>query len=482
MKKIKIYLITLLTFSGFLSCKKYVEVPPPNTELVGASVFNSNATAAAALNGIYLSMGNNSFGGGSIGLSIMPGLSADELGLFPGSNNPDQSQAYTNSLSSNIPTPCWLDGYNTIYQANAAIANIPASSGMTPAAKNQLLGEALFVRSFCYFYLVNFYGDVPLVTTINYKTNAVLPRAASSQVYQQITSDLKQAIGLLGDSYLTGAGVISTERVRPNKEAARALLARVYLYTSDWKDAVTQADSVINSSIYTINPNLNNVFLATSTEAIWQLETPVTSGSNTPDGAAFLLFPGLFLNYGFPPSASFPLLFLNSNLVQSFEPGDLRKANWIDSLNVNGTEYYYPFKYKVYYATPPPTEYPMMLRFAEQYLIRSEAEARLGQSGPAITDLNVIRTRAGLPNYNGATDNASMITAIMRERRAELFTENGARWFDLKRTGLMNSVMGSPGNQCAAKGGTWNPNWALYPIPLSDIQADPQMKQNPGYQ
>jgi hypothetical protein len=146
-----------------------------------------------------------------------------------------------------------------------------------------------------------------------------------------------------------------------------------------------------------------------------------------------------------------------------------------------GVTYYYPFKYKIDSLGAPVSEYEMVLRLGEQYLIRAEAEANgTGGTGAAISDLNVIRNRAGLPNYSGASDPTSVSNAIYHERQVELFTEWGHRWLDLKRTGMVDTVMGT-GGACAAKGGTWNTNWQWYPISLYELQHDPNLQQNSGY-
>ena len=95
----------------------------------------------------------------------------------------------------------------------------------------------------------------------------------------------------------------------------------------------------------------------------------------------------------------------------------------------------------------------------------------------AAADLNVIRQRAGLTNTT-ATGQQAILNAILHERQVEFFTEWGHRWFDLKRTGNVNAVMSVVTPQ---KGGIWNANWALYPIPISEITLNPNLKQNPGY-
>src|SRR5262249_46634175 len=129
----------------------------------------------------------------------------------------------------------------------------------------------------------NLYGDVPLDTITNYQTNAVANRTSASQVNKQIITDLLSAQSLLGNAYVT------TERVRPNKGAATALLARVYLYTGDWADAEAEASVVIgNTGQYGIVNNPDSVFLKNSAEAIWQL-MPNQAGYNTNEGKYFIL-------------------------------------------------------------------------------------------------------------------------------------------------------------------------------------------------
>lgn len=468
--------LTFLLLVCFESgCKKFVEAPLPITALVSQAVYNSNATAAAAVTGIYETMVNKSIGGGSNGLSALPGLSADDFTLYPNAA-PLQEQVYLNAQSSTNTPPIWSDLYNVIYQANSAISGITSSAGITTSMKHQLIGEAKFIRAFCYFYLVNLYGDVPLSLTPDYQQNAKLARTSQLTVYQQIIGDLDTAQSMLSDNYLAPNGTTTTERVRPNKGVATALLARVYLYyanitgdASNYAKAEQQSTAVINNSNYNLPADLNTVFLSTSTEAIWQLEPP-NNGFNTQDGQAFLLsaFGG--------PSASHPYV-LNNELLNDFEPGDLRVKQWTSSITVNGVVYYFPYKYKLAHTGSAPTEYPTLLRLAEQYLIRAEARAQQGDLNGAQSDINAIRNRAGLPPTS-ATTLDDIMNAIQQERRVELFTEYGYRWLDLKRWHKVDSVMSVVTPQ---KGGQWVSSAALYPIPLTDIQYDANLTQNLGY-
>lgn len=448
-------------------CKKFIEIDPPVLTPESNEVYNNDGTAAAALTGVYARMiAGNAFSSGSGSLSLKAGLSADELSNF--STDLDITQFYTNRLL-NTNATFWNELYPYIYTANSAIEGLTAAQKVRPAIKQQLLGEAKFIRAFFYFYLVNLYGEVPLITSTDYNINAKAKKAPVEEVYGQIISDLNDAVNQLSTSYLgADAFTISTERTRPIKWAAAALLARAYLYKGDWLHAETTATSVINNAeLYELLPDLNQVFLKNSKEAIWQLQ-PIAPGYNTYDANTFVLtaFPGRR-----QPAV------LSSFLMGSFQTRDLRFINWTKDTVIDGTTYTYPFKYKVYGNGLPLTEYLMVLRLPEQYLIRSEARAQQNNLAGAQADLNIIRNRAGLSNTN-ATTKTAIASAILQERRVELFTEWGHRWLDIKRTGMVNGIMSTV---TPLKGGTWNPDWQLYPIPLTEIQKDPNLTQNHGY-
>jgi len=357
------------------------------------------------------------------------------------------------------------------------IEGVSKSTTLTPAVSQQLLGEAKFMRAYCYFFLVNMYGDVPLVTGTDYTVNRLLARTPKADVYRQMIGDLKDAQNLLNSNYPDGSLLsTTTDRVRPTKWAATALLARVYLYNSDWTNAEAQSTILINNTaLFNLVP-LNEVFLKNSNEAIWQLQ-PVNIGENTRDARVFIL-PPTGPGFGLAPFGygEFPAS-LSPQQMASFEPGDQRRVNWVDSVNANNTTYYFPYKYKVNGLNAPVTEYQMQLRLGEQYLIRAEARAQQGNITAAQEDLNAIRSRAGLPPTT-AGDQPSILTAILHERQVELFTEGGHRWFDLKRTGNVDQVMSVV---CPLKGGTWASYKQYFPVPVGDVEHDPNIVQNPGY-
>jgi len=139
--------------------------------------------------------------------------------------------------------------------------------------------------------------------------------------------------------------------------------------------------------------------------------------------------------------------------------------------------YYYPFKYKLYKIDDAEGEYFMMLRLAEQYLIRSEARTQMNNINGGLDDINVIRTRAGLKEASDLSKD-SLLKVILQERRSEFFSEGGHRWFDLKRTGKADEIMQGA---CVLKGGQWFSYKQLLPIPIDDIRLNPNLTQNPGY-
>lgn len=472
---IKIICGAILTLS-ITSCKKLVEVKTPVTNTSESLVFTNDATAAAVLTGIYTNLCNsgisiNNISVGPVSLSLYGGLSADEFRLRSGTSGLSLFY-YTNSLPSTT-AGYWEQIYPRIFTINSAIKGLDAATSLTPAVKTQLLGEAKFMRAFFYFYLVNLYGDVPLVVSTDYLVNSKMPRTPKAEVWAQITADLKDAQTLLSDKYLNGDIYgTTTDRVRPTKWAAAALLSRAHVYQQKWNEAETAASTVINNSALFDTVSLSNVFNKTSKEAIWQLQ-PVIAGANTLDGIFFIL-PAT------GPSFTKPV-YLSSFLLNSFENGDNRKTKWINNVTARGTTYYYPYKYTINTLNLPVTEYQMVIRLGEIYLNRAEARAQQNNLAGAIADLDVIRNRAGLPligNTNPGISQSALITTILHERQVELFSEWGHRWFDLNRTGTVDAVMSVVTPQ---KGGTWNTNWQWYPISQTELKNNPFLIQNPGY-
>lgn len=447
------------------SCLKLLQVPPAATQLQTPTVFSGDQQAATAMAGLYSQLMTHPrwlFNGG---ISLYPGLGGDELHLSgkPLDTHEDAFAADTLHSDNSLCSGLYGAAFTYINMANAILQGLSGSASVSAGMKNRLQGEAEFIRALTYFYLVNLFGDVPLVTGTDYTVNAAIPRIPVAIVYAKIVADLRDAQTLLSEQY-TGSETLPGDRIYPNKAAATALLARVYLYLGDWADAETQAGAVIaDEGLYGLEPELDKVFLSTSREAIWQLQ-PVSKYLNTAEG-------NIFIPAASPTAA--PVYVLNYPLFQAFDSGDLRRIHWIGTKTVLGTVYAYPFKYKVSSGGLPYTEYNMVLRLAEQYLIRAEARVRQGNISNAAADLNKIRGRAGL-GPTPAMDPDSLLSAIYRERQTEFFAEWGHRWLDLKRTGQLNTTLG-------AVKPYWKASDTLYPIPFSELQLNPQLTQNPGY-
>ena len=441
------------------SCESFVELDLPPTQLTGEAVFNDAATADAALTHIYAKMRNEILVQGTgTGLSALLGNYADEMDYFSTGGLPAQ-EFYQNSLISTngTVTATWNGTYNLIYAANAIIEGVKASTGISTVNKERLLGEAYFIRAYLHFNLVNLFGEVPYVTSTDYNVNKTISKLKISAVYNQIITDLKEAITFLPVEYS------ASERTRPNRATASGLMARTMLYSENWPEAIKYADVVINAtSIYTWVDDLNDVFLNTSTGTLWQL-APQFSGNNTLEAQTFQFTSG-------PP----PTFALTNDLVDSFETGDLRKSSWIGTVTDGNQNWYYPNKYKENANTGSSLEYSILFRLEEQFLIRAEAKANLNDLENSKTDLNKIRNRAGLANTT-ATTKEELLNVVIEERRKEFFSELGHRWFDLKRTGTANSILRSkkPG---------WDLKDLLWPLPESELLLNKNLApQNSGY-
>lgn len=450
--------LCVLTSVFNFSCTSFVEVDVPKSQLATSAVFEDYSTASAALLNIYANIRDKGIITGiGTGVSNQLGNYADEIQSNENPTNPSLN-FYKNSIlpTNTIVSGYWSASYNQIYAANSVIEGIKKSNALTADQKKQLEGEALFIRAMMHFYLVNLFGDIPYITNTDYKKNSTAVRIPTAMVYEMLVSDLENAIILLPSNYL------DSDRSRPNASAAAALLARVHLFHKEYPQAANAASAVLNANqLYSVE-SPDKVFLIPSHETIWQLQSGA-AGRNTAEEAYFTFT-------SVPP----PLVSLSSNLVNSFEAGDLRRSKWIKTITKGTSTYYHVFKYKENAPTSVSKEYSIVFRLAEQYLIRSEARAFQGDFIGAKEDLNVVRYRAGLGNTTAQTQQ-EILNAILDERRHELFTEYGHRFLDLKRMGKLEKVLNGikPG---------WNTTDNLFPIPQSELSTNPALgNQNPGY-
>jgi len=457
MKNLKNKILLVFALITILGCDDFVTVEEPYFQLTGSTVFADKSTANAAMVDIYSKLRDGGLLYGSTsGSTATLGMYADEL-VYYGATDANFFPMYSNALLSTSPllSQFWNTSYHQIYCANAVIEGCQNSTGLTTAEKNQFIGEALFVRALVHSYLVSVYGAIPYIKTTDYTLNSVQSRMPISDVYEHIISDLETAVTLLPDAY------ISAERVRPNRSAASALLARIYLYDERWAEAANAASAVINNALYVWEDDIDAVFLKNSTATIWQF-SPKLTGNNTNEGALFIFQTG-------PPTT----VGLSTALYTSFEPNDLRKTHWIAAVTNGTSTWYHAHKYKRKTNTTPSQEYSIVLRLSEQYLIRAESRARQGELSSAKEDLNKVRQLAGLPNTTALTA-VALVDAVLEERQHELFTEFGHRFIDLKRTGSLDAVLP------LTKSG-WNSTDQYWPLPENELLINPNLTQNPGY-
>jgi hypothetical protein len=459
-----IMLSCIILLAVLTSCKKYLQSDPPVSSLEKSAVFANDGQAIAALTSIYTNIlgSGNYASGGTYSITMFAGVSSDDLIDYDNTALP----FYQNQLTPNISSisSLYSTPYKTIYISNAVLEGLIASNGVTQPVKQQLQGEALFMRAFAYFYLTNMFGEVPLQLTTDYRITSIASKSSVAEIYSQIVSDLKTAENLLLESYAT------TGRVRPNKSTVQALLARTYLYQKEWAEAEKYASIIIaKSNMYNLVA-FDDIFKANSNEAIWQLMPPV----NTIVSDAALYIPTA-------TNVAPGIVSLNPDVyLNAFEANDKRQTSWVRNYTIGTTTYYYPYKYKNRTATV--TEYSTVFRLAEQYLIRAEARINQGKIDIGISDLNIVRQRPLSTGINANTlaqlplnlSQSEALVAVAKERRSELFSEWGHRWFDLKRIERANAVLSLIKPQ-------WQPTDVLYPIPSNEMSRNQNITQNPGY-
>ncbi|WP_111309664.1 RagB/SusD family nutrient uptake outer membrane protein [Confluentibacter sediminis] len=451
-----IIVMLLAVFFTASSCSDFLEAELPKDQITEETVFQNAGAIESAVRGIYLNYGR-SLPAGATRTQMTTALTSDEAyGYYTNSEYDYYARNAYDAESGSMISYLW-NQYQTIYMANTIIEKVPGSTVLTEAVQRQYESEARFLRAIVYYYLVSTYGDVPLVLTTDAKVNALKPRAPKADIFESIVNDLEIAIDLVPEEF------VSPHRA-DSKWPARAILARVYLDMENWIGAEAMATTVIEEGPFVLEKeDLHQVFKRGNAEIIF---APKIAGDTD----------GLLTTYALDTRPFFGTVsvILRDELIAAFEAGDERFNNWVD---ITPDGYYYQSKYvNELFTTPDEPEDLIELRLAEQFLIRAEARARQGNItgvNSAESDVNTIRERAHLGATQAVTQ-AEMIDAIMQERRVELFFE-GHRWYDLKRTGQIDAVLG------ALKGTDWSSYKALWPIPLSEIRTNPKLVPNPGY-
>lgn len=387
----------------------------------------------------------------------------------------------------------WQETYNGIFRANLILSQIDVPTEYAAGKKEQLTGEAKFLRAYFYFDLVRIFGGVPKVTEVLGITAAEnIGRSSGQEIYDFIVEDLTDAISKLPKT---------VEQGRASQGAAIALLAKVQVYRENWSAARTLLERLNTEFDYQLLPNFRDLFqIATEVnkEAIFSLA--YVGGTNGHTLSYILLPNGGVKGYSNVGSRVGRPTW---DLHKAFEEGDTRFKQTIteNALLWNAPSendaFWWPYFSKwmipAEISTSSGLDIPL-LRYADMVLLYAEVLHKLGETDKALAELNKVRTRA----FKSADHNytlADVPTAdafmdkLLLERRLELAVENN-RWFDLVRTGRFVDVLQSVEGEYNPSTGQAvkvvreaKPFMKYFPIPWEQIQLAGKdvMQQNEGY-
>jgi hypothetical protein len=444
LQHIKTTLFLGIVLLSITSCKKFLE-ETPNNALPTETAITDAGTARAAIIGAYDRLQEYY----AASYPTLGTITTDNV-VFNGTLSQylqlDQNAIPTDNV---ITVAAYQGIYRAINSANSVIAYVPAVNDPTlsNAEKDRILGEAYFIRALSYFDLARGWGGVQiqLEPTTSLDGLKGIKRSTLDQTYDHVLADLVRAEALLPED--------ATTRNRAQKSTVFALRARLHLYREQWADAENYATQVINNPKFALVKPYNAFFTAPfqSTESVLELAFSPNDRN-------------AFWNLWYPSSAGGQYTLKPSEaLVNKLNDplvGGSRKSLLAGTGNA---------VYGVLYNTAGTSTDPAyLIRISELYLIRAEARAHLGKLTEAATDLNTIRLRAEVPPTQASTQ-AALLLAIEAENAVE-FAFEAHRWFDLTRTRRAEAVLGLS-----------NRNFWLFPLPLSDVQSDPDLTQNPGY-
>ncbi|MFI5139374.1 MAG: RagB/SusD family nutrient uptake outer membrane protein, partial [Sphingobacteriales bacterium] len=485
------------------SCQKFLETAP-QTSLTTGNAYNSAQDIENAIAGCYqIFMGADYYQWENVMLSDNVSDNA-----YPGGGGEatfvEEDQFDVPASNSHIYAD-WGFLYQGIARCNLLLNNINGATGLSVTRKAQIIGEASFLRAFNYFQLVKLWGGVPIELESNTADPKITrrPRSTEKQVYDQINSDLQVALANLPDTYGSDASV---NKVRATKGAANALLAKIWAQRSDrdYNKVLGYCNAVINSAAgYSLVSNYASLFDGTNYESSESImEIPFAAGGpNASWGVELFLAPedgwqkycvpshdlaNAFAAAGDKVREDASILFVTKDV--NGNPIAWADENWNPCQDPTKPT---PFAYKQKHPNGWSSgDHFYLLRLDDIILLAAEANNQLGNTAAAVTLLNQIRTRVGLANTTAATQSA-LTTAILNERRLELAFE-AQRWDDLVRLGVATTVMTSLKEvKYTCNNGTpsapipivykCDKNHWLMPIPLTEMNNNPNLTQNPGY-
>lgn len=469
------------------ACDSAVETAPEQ-DLPRQGVFNSQASARSVVLGVYERL---QFAGAYGGIGYTGADISTSNADFGGSFTTYQSVQNYSIFPTTLPAlTIWDDNYELINAANEVVTRVGDVPNISPGAVTGFTAEAKFLRALAYHNLLRWYATpyaedpealgVPLALQPTAAPSEELnrSRATVAAVYEQINSDLSDAA-----SGFSQEGIVTSDG-GANLYTIRALQARVALYQEDYEAAAEFATAVIESGNYQLIDDVVNLYGTDNTaEDIFAVVNSTTDNSGTND------FPGSF--------------YLQSDLGGR---GDITVGNELlaiynDSLDARqrGLVYAVPnpnapvpvfgltdqqcaevvacFTYK--FRSNTFADNIKVLRLAEMYLIRAEAEARQdgGNGDRALSDLNRVRTRAGLPAFESVDDiededddGSALVDEIVQEHRREFAFEGKYRHLLIR--------LGRPLSSGDLVAEAYQ---RIFPIPQEEIDVNSNIQQNPGY-
>ena len=453
-------LFALLAILATGACNDLLDTNPPD-QLSDDKTIQTPAGARAALAGAYNALQNGYYYGGTFThFGDLYGDNANHTGTF--TSYQEAAQHDFQADNSDV-TGMWNNIYEAVKRTNVLIEKVPNVPGFDPVEQDQILGEAYFLRALSYHNLVKYYGGVPLrlqpITDPDAAAN--LPRATVTEVYAQIIADLTEAETRMSNT--------TAPTTHATVGAAKALLARVYLYQGNYALALAKAQEV-EALGYTLAPNYADLF---NTDAA---STPETVFTLTFNLNQFSLLGYYWLSdllssgagrFEMGPTQSlidaYDTLSTDTRLAWNIQP-DPSGGGWVEGSQGGGS-------YGTKFPSPSGDEDFHVLRFAEVLLIKAESFAQQGSLDSAVSNYNQILARAGLDTDTLGVDintQQEILDRIDVQRRLE-FAEEGDRFPDLVRSGRAQAVLGIPAFR------------ELFPIPQSEIQVAPNVTQTPGY-
>lgn len=525
-------IILVVTVSLLVACNKdFLDVKPQQSVLI-EDVFSQMSTSRAAVNGLYSLMQSYSYYGRDA--MVIPEVISDNVtrSVRTGNRYTGMNTMTHTATDANV-TRMWNQMYQVATNANAIIANEDnikkIATSLEQAEAAQLVGEAYAIRALVYFDLAKFFGRplnftadgshlcVPLVLKPVTKIEEVVfpARNTAAEVYAQIEKDITEALKRLPvDGGVINSGSVSNAmfKTRMNRWGVTALRARVAVFREDWSTAVAAATEVINSgrySLYSFGSMLQDFRTQNSAESIFE----VVNNSNDNPGTDSYAYISSQQGYGellgtitsMNSRSTGATLTTFRSLYDAYSATDVRRGFVaLGNRNALGGETNVPLCLK-YVNITTYLENIKVMRIAEMYLSRGEALARLAianndiaQLTASLVDINLIRksrdTSSNTRPYTasllatppvGTLRATAYVDSIIVERRKELALE-GQRLFDLNRT-RTNFVKISSGGNATSRLINYSTSTStltqrtILPIPLTQVQNNPNMVQNPGF-